>query len=114
MKFYLDEDLTPLIAVSLRKRGVDAVSAHEVRQIGLGDAEQLAFAAGQARCLVSANARDFRRLGHDAIEQGRPHAGIVRCPPRVHDLGIGGVVRALVRLAERYPAGLGEYEVVYL
>lgn len=114
MTFYLDEDLAPAIAVSLRKRGVDAVSAHDVGQIGLSDAEQLAFAAGQGRCLVSANARDFRRLGHDAILQGRPHAGIVLCPPRIHGLDIGGVLRALARIADRYPAGLGEYDVLYL
>ena len=113
MKFYLDEDLTPVIAVSLRQRGVDAVSAHEVGRIGLGDAEQLAFAAGQGRCLVSANARDFRRLGHSAIEHGRPHAGIVLCPPRIRGLGIG-VVSALARIAERYRAGLGEYDVLHL
>ena len=114
MKFYLDEDLTPLVAVTARKRGVDAVSAHEVGQIGLSDAEQLAFATTQGRCLVSANARDFRRLGHQAIAHGRPHAGIVLCPPRIHGLDVGIVVRALVEIAKRYPAGLGEYDVLYL
>jgi len=114
VKFYLDEDLAPAIAVSLRRRGVDAVSAHEVGQIGLSDAAQLAFAAGQGRCLVSANARDFRRLGHDAIEQGRPHAGIVLCPSRIHGLDVAAVVNALAEIAKRYPAGLGEYDVVYL
>jgi predicted nuclease of predicted toxin-antitoxin system len=114
VKFYLDEDLTPAIAVALRKRAVDAVSAHEVGRMGLGDAEQLAFAAGQGRCLVSANARDFRRLGRDAIEQGRPHAGIVLCPPRIHGPDVAAVVNALVEIAKRYPAGLGEYDVLYL
>ena len=114
MKFYLDEDLGPAIAAALRKRGVDTVSAHEVGQVGLSDAEQLAFASGQGRCLVSANARDFRRLGHDAIEQGRPHAGIVLCPPRIHSLDVGAVVNALGEVAKRYPAGLGEYDVLYL
>ena len=83
MKFYLDEDLAPAIAVALRKRGVDAVSAHEVGNVELGDKEQLAFATRQGRCMVSANARDFRSLGHEAVEQGRPHAGIVLCPPRI-------------------------------
>ena len=114
MKFYLDEDLTPIIAVALRKRRADAVSAHELGQIGLSDAEQLSFAAGQGRCLVSVNARDFRRLGRDAIEQGRPHAGIVLCPPRIHGLDVGAIVKALAEIAERYPAGLGEYDVLYL
>jgi predicted nuclease of predicted toxin-antitoxin system len=114
VKFYLDEDLTPVIALALRKRGVDAVSAHEVGHIGLGDAEQLIFATGQGRCLVSANARDFRRLGRDAIEQGRPHAEIVLCSPRIHRLDVEAVAKALVEIAERYPAGVGEYDVLYL
>jgi predicted nuclease of predicted toxin-antitoxin system len=114
VKFYLDEDLTPAIAVALRKLAVDAVSAHEVGRIGLGDAEQLAFAANQGRCLVSANARDFARLGRDAIDQGRRHAGIVLCPPRIHAQNVGVVVKALLEIAQRYPAGLGDYDVVYL
>jgi predicted nuclease of predicted toxin-antitoxin system len=114
VKFYLDEDLAPAIAVALRKQGVDALSAHEVGRIGLGDAEQLAFASNQRRCLVSANARDFARLGRDAIGQGRRHAGIVLCPPRIHTQNVGIVVKALQGIAKRYPAGLGEYDVVYL
>jgi len=114
VRFYLDEDLAPIIAAALRRRGVDAVSAHELGQTGLSDAEQLGFAAGQKRCLVSANARDFRRLGRDAIEQRRPHAGIVLCPPRVHGLDVGAAVNALLEIARRYPSGLDEYDVLYL
>jgi predicted nuclease of predicted toxin-antitoxin system len=114
VKFYLDEDLAPAIAVALRKQAVDAVSAHEVGRIGLGDAEQLAFAASQRRCLVSANARDFARLGRDAIDQGRRHAGIVLCPPRIHTRNVGVVVKALLEITQRHPAGLGDYDVVYL
>ena len=113
MRFYLDEDLAPAIAVGLRKRGIDAVSAHEVGNIGLGDTEQLAFAAGQRRCLVSKNARDFSRLGHAAIDQEHPHAGIVLCPPRIGG-NVGVIIGALMAIAGRYPAGLGEYDVLYL
>ena len=114
MKFYLDDDLTPAIAVALRKRGADAVSAHEVGNLGLGDMDQLVFAADQGRCLVSGNARDFCRLAHAAVEQGRPHAGIVLCSSRLRGPNVGAVVKALVQLSGRYPAGLGEYDVLYL
>lgn len=114
MKFYLDEDLAPAIAVALGKKGVDAISAHEVGKLGLGDAEQLVLATRQGRCVVSGNARDFRSLGHDAVEQRRPHAGIVLCSPRVHGSDVGAVVKALMEIADRYPAGLGEYDVLYL
>jgi predicted nuclease of predicted toxin-antitoxin system len=114
VKFYLDEDLAAAIAVGLRKRGVDAISAHEVGNIGLGDLEQLAFAAGQQRCLVSKNARDFGRLGHAAVDQGHPHGGIILCPPGMGGGNIGAIVSALIEIAGRYPAGLGEYDVLYL
>jgi predicted nuclease of predicted toxin-antitoxin system len=114
VKFYLDEDLPPAIATGLRRRGVDAVSAHEVGHVGVGDAEQLTFTVDQGRCLVTGNAGDFRRLACDAIERGRPHAGIVLCPPRIHTLDVGAVVKALMKIAERYPAGVGEYDVLYL
>ncbi len=114
MKFYLDEDLAPAVALALRQRGIDAVSAHDVRNLGLGDTEQLAFAARYRRCLVTGNARDFRSLGHEAVARQAPHAGIVVCPPKIHAATIGTVVTALIMLSRRYPAGLGDYDVVYL
>jgi|SRR5262249_45633030 len=100
--------------MALRKRGVNAVSAHELGHIELSDAEQLSFAARHRRCLVSANARDFTRLGRASIEQGRPHAGIALCPSRIHGLDLGAAVKPLVGIAKRSPAGLGEYDVLYL
>ena len=36
------------------------------------------------------------------------------CPPRIHVFDVGDVMRALAKIAERYPAGLGEYDVLYL
>lgn len=114
MRFYLDEDLSPQIAVALRARGVDAVSAHEVRNQGLTDPQQLAFAARQRRCLVTGNARHFIRLAKEAVLNANPHAGIVLCPPRVHAPDVGALSRALIRIAERYPRGIGEYDVIYL
>jgi hypothetical protein len=33
---------------------------------------------------------------------------------RTHGLDVGAVVNALVEIVRRYPAGLGEYDVLYL
>lgn len=114
MRFYLDEDLAPQIAVALRTRGIDAVSAHEVRAVGWTDSEQLAYATRQGRCLVTGNLRDFIRLGHGAIGLGEPHSGIVLCSPGAVRGTVGRTVQALARLAQPYPDGLGHYDVVYL
>lgn len=113
MRFYLDEDLPPSVARALRARGLDTVSAQEESMLRASDAEQLAFAARQGRCLVTRNAQDFIALSRVVIRDQVPHAGIVCCPP-----GKGADVRAIVRglldVARRYPTGLGEYDLIYL
>lgn len=114
MRFYLDEDLSPRIAVALHRRGIDATSAHEVSGVHRSDREQLAFAAGEGRCLVTGNVRHFVQIGRQAINEGRPHAGIVLCPARVHRGDIGRTAAALAEIAKRYPGGLGAYDVLYL
>jgi len=114
VRFYLDEDLSPAIAAALRRHGIDALDAHEASNEGLTDEEQLAFATRLRRCLVTGNTRDFVRLGRRAVLNEEPHAGLILCSPRLHRRDAGAMVRALVHLAERYPRGLGEYDVIYL
>ena len=114
MKFYLDEDLAPQIAARLRTKGVDAVSALEAGNAQLPDRDQLRYAARERRCLVTRNVRHFVVLARDAIRRQEPHAGIVLCPPSIRGFEITKITAALTRLAQKYPAGLGEFDVLYL
>jgi hypothetical protein len=114
LRFYLDEDLAPAAAIALRRRKIDAISAHDVGNRGLTDTAQLAFAASKGRSLVSGNARHFFRLGQDAIRDARPHAGIVLCPPRLAHGSPGRLAAALEQIARDRPGGLGAYDVIYV
>ncbi len=58
IRLYLDEDVHKRVAVALRLRHFDVVSAHEVGRCGLSDAEQLTFAAAEGRTLFSYNTAD--------------------------------------------------------
>lgn len=114
MRYYLDEDLSPKIAGTLRKRGVDAVGALEAGNGQLSDREQLGFAAQAGRCLVTRNVRHFTVLAQDAVRRNEPHAGIVLCPPGIRGFEVSRIADALMRLAQRFPKGLGEFDVIYL
>lgn len=114
MTFYLDEDLAPAIALQLRRRGIDVVSAHDAAMTGVSDVAQLDHAASAGRALVTRNVRHFRALGDDRIRSHTPHAGIVLCPASLRGSEYRVIVDALVQLARRYPTGLGSYDVVFL
>jgi hypothetical protein len=114
VRFYLDEDLSPRIAVVSRSRGLDAVSAHEVGNHGLTDEEQLTYAARAGRSLLTGNVRHFAALGRRAVNMAVPHAGIILCPTGRHRRDPSGTAQALARIAAQYPSGLGEYDVIYL
>ena len=55
MKLYLDEDISLKVCEMLRKRRLDVVSAHETVMLEATDDEQLAFAAGEGRAMVTRN-----------------------------------------------------------
>lgn len=56
---YLDEDVNVLIAESLKARGFDAITTRDADQLKATDAEQFAYAASQARTLVTHDIADF-------------------------------------------------------
>jgi hypothetical protein len=113
VKVYLDEDLSPNIAVILRDGGVDAVSALEVGNLQLDDRAQLAWTTGHGRTLVTANVRDFVRLAHEAVATNTPHAGIVFIPPSFAGHEFRAIARAILAVAKDYPQGLSD-AVVYV
>lgn len=114
MKFYLDEDLAPPVAARLRTKGIAAVSAQEVGNVQLSDRDQLQYATGEGRCLVTRNVRHFVVLAQDAIRRQEPHAGIILCPPSIRGSEVAKIAGALIRLARQFPKGLGEFDVLYL
>jgi predicted nuclease of predicted toxin-antitoxin system len=89
IRFHLDEGVASAVALGLRLRGIDASTTAEERLTGATDEQQLAFAAGQGRVLVTHDA-DFLRL-HAG---GHPHAGVVFCHQR--NTTVGALVRGLV------------------
>jgi predicted nuclease of predicted toxin-antitoxin system len=103
LRLLLDEDVPPQVAECLRRRGVDALSVYDVGRAGrrVPDDQQLAFATGDGRVLVTYNRADFQSLDARWRLEGRAHAGILwgseRSNPR---RAVGELVRALEAMAQ--------------
>ena len=80
MKYYLDADLSPIIAEILRKKGIDAISSREEDTASLSDEQHLIRAAESGRCLVSRNRDDFMNLTVRFFHELRPHFGVLIVP----------------------------------
>src|SRR5260370_12524382 len=74
-RLYADEDFPYPVVERLRQLGHDVLTALEAGQAnqGIGDADQLAFATGLGRAILTRNRRHFIRL-HAASAH---HAGII-------------------------------------
>lgn len=106
MKVYLDEDLSPSIAVLLRQRGLDATSAHEVGNSQVTDRAQLQYATREGRAIVTRNVVDFIRLAREAVATNTPHAGIVLVPSSFRGDEYQAIADAIVEDVKPYPDGL--------
>ena len=103
LRFVLDEDLSARIANGLRHRSMDAVSVHEIGRAGLGDEEQLTFAATEGRVFVTYNRADFQILDAQWRLHGLKHSGILWCNERSLPRRVfGDVIRALEHAAGLY------------
>jgi len=97
LRLFFDEDVHTALAVTLRKRGHDAVHALEEKRLGLPDESQLTFAAAENRCLVTFNVGDFVQLHNRWIAEEREHAGIIVSK----QLPVGESLRRLLALLQR-------------
>lgn len=77
IKLYIDEDLSDRVAVALRSRGFDAISAHEVDMRGKTDKEQLDYAIKHNRIILTRNIKHFVNLQREYYKEGLPHNGIL-------------------------------------
>ena len=114
IKYYLDEDISPKVAVSLRKQGIDTKSSHEVGLNGQSDIEQLNFASQEGRCLVTRNRDDFIELTLRFYNEQLPHCGILIVPHTLPADRFGLLARALAAYAKAHPQGPGVYGVGFL
>lgn len=97
IRLYLDEDISPTVAVVLRSRGYDAVSAHEAGMKGKSDKEQLDFAIKNKRVLLTFNARHFTPLVEEYYRNGKEHFGIVVSKK----VDLSEMVRLIVNMIKR-------------
>ena len=77
IELYNDEDVSVLIADLIRARGFSVLTTLEAGNLGKSDAEQLSYAVGQKRVLLTHNRVDFEDLAKFYFENNLTHYGII-------------------------------------
>jgi predicted nuclease of predicted toxin-antitoxin system len=104
---YLDEDVNPAVAILLDADGIDVLSAQKAGRANrkITDEEQLTFAAGQGRAIITHNVKDYDRLARQWATEGKMHAGII--------MGVSRepweLAEDIRRLQADYPDGIRGY-----
>ena len=114
MRYYLDADVSPTIALILRKDGVDATSSIEEGLASLGDDEHLARAARNNRCLVTRNRNDFIELTVQFLRDQLPHAGVLIVPYSYPPDRFSWIARSLAVYSRSHPQGVSAYTIDFL
>jgi len=102
VRYLIDEDIAPDVAVIARNLGLDAVSVHEIGRCGLPDEEQFAFAGEQGRIVVTRNRDDFIALVAGAFAAGKQSPGVLIVPRTIAATPTSLVAHALRRWDARY------------
>jgi predicted nuclease of predicted toxin-antitoxin system len=114
VKLYLDEDISPKVTVILRKKGADAVSAHEAEMLQASDEEQFTFAAVDGRTMVTRNRDDFITLTVQFFEDLKPHKGLIIVPYTIPGSDFSKLAALLVKFSKKYPKGMEPYTIEFL
>ncbi len=113
-RFYLDENLPPVVAVVARRLGVDVLTVHDSGMLGASDAAQLRFAATVERVLVTRDVEDFVQVTWDCQQRGEPHAGVLIVTRAFDSRDYTALAQAMAVYAAAHPDGLPPYMVDYL
>ncbi len=114
MKLYLDEDISPKVSVILRKKGMDAVSAHKTGMLEASDEEQLSFATAEGRAMVTRNRDDFITLTVQFFEALKQHRGLIIVPHTIPGPEFSKLAALLVKFSKDHPQGLESYTIEFL
>lgn len=93
IRFHLDENVDPDIALALRRAGIDVMTSQEANLLAKSDMAQLDFARMQSRILITHD-DDFLILN----SQGTNHSGIAYCQKNAKPIGY--IIRMLILLYE--------------
>lgn len=114
MKYYLDEDISPKVAELLRRKGIDAVSVHEIEMNQRSDLEQLEKATSEGRCLVTRNRNDFIKLTVQFFNEYRAHFGILVIPHTLAGDKFSLIAEAIEKHALLNKEGMASYAIDFL
>ncbi|HEV7682322.1 MAG TPA: DUF5615 family PIN-like protein [Pyrinomonadaceae bacterium] len=110
IEFYLDEDVSALVADLIRARGFAVKTTHEVGQKGRSDEEQLNYAVSRRTTLVTHNRPDFELLARQYFSSGLKHYGIIIAVRRpAHE-----IARRLLAILDQVTADEIEDQIRYV
>ena len=93
---------------------MDAVSALELGRANFPDSEHLAYAAGEGRCVITQDRRDFVRLAQEYARDGRTHSGVLVVPTSLRNNQFGPIVDTILQYQSDHPDGMPLNSVDYL
>jgi predicted nuclease of predicted toxin-antitoxin system len=105
----LDEQVSPQIAVLLRKAGYEVDAVADRRDlVARSDRTILEIACREGGAVVTNNIKDFRPLAAEWLAQGKVHAGLILLPsPRSRSRhAIAAVASAIETILRDHPDGL--------
>jgi predicted nuclease of predicted toxin-antitoxin system len=114
VKLYLDEGISPKVSEILRKRGLDALSAHETGMLEASDDKQLAFAAAEGRAMVTGNRNDFIPLTVQFFNDLKPHRGLIIVPHTIPGSEFSKLATLLMKYSKDHPQGMESNTIEFL
>jgi predicted nuclease of predicted toxin-antitoxin system len=109
VKAILDEQLSPQIALLLRKAGYDVTAVAECDDLaGSTDNIILEVASSEERSVITNNVKDFRPLAGERLAQGGTHPGLILLPSKRTRAraSVAAIARAIEQVLHDHPDGL--------